>query len=179
MIERLAAIDAETSRLVNGSWSNNFLDLIVPLISELGTGETVFLISLAAFVLRRRKDGGRLALLLLAGLTVTYYIVYFLKTFFGRPRPYMVLPHIIAFAGENSLSFPSNHAANAFMAATVISGSLGRWRLPLFFAAAAVAYSRIYMGVHYLSDVICGAAVGTIIGCALLYVSRPESSYNV
>src|SRR5262245_26500611 len=57
-------------------------------------------------------------------------------------------------------SFPSSHAANAFALAWVLARRWRRWTIPFFLFAGIVAFSRIYLNRHFLSDVLCGAAIG-------------------
>ena len=67
--------------------------------------------------------------------------------------------------GSNRLSFPSGHAAITFATATVLERHHGlKWALPAYGLAAYVATSRLHDNVHYLSDVVFGAAVGTLAG---------------
>jgi undecaprenyl-diphosphatase len=61
-------------------------------------------------------------------------------------------------------SFPSGHATTSFACATVLALMLPRLRVPLFLLAAAVSWSRVYVGVHYPLDVLAGAALGVGIG---------------
>lgn len=168
----LIGIDIRIFRLINEVWANPVFDIIMPFISELGTGEAVFLIAAICYVLRRKKDKGALAILLFAGLTLAYYTVSSVKGVVGRPRPFVLMPDANLFVVEKSFSFPSNHAASAFMAATILSGFFRPWRSWLFFVAALIGYSRVYLGVHFLSDVLAGAAIGILIGQAVLRVGR-------
>ena len=168
----LIGLDEKIFHLINGAWTNPAFNVMMPLITELGSGEVLFLISALCYILRRKKDRGALAILLFAGLTVTYYVVSFMKVAVGRPRPFVVMPDAHLFIVEKSFSFPSNHAAQASMAATIFSGFFASWRMPLFIVAALVCYSRIYIGVHFLSDVAAGAALGILIGWALLHAAR-------
>jgi undecaprenyl-diphosphatase len=75
-----------------------------------------------------------------------------------------------------SASFPSGHATTAFAAAVALSLLVPRWRwwaLPL---AATVAYSRVYLGVHYWSDIIAGALIGAAVGWLVVAVVRRRRS---
>ena len=68
--------------------------------------------------------------------------------------------------GGGMYGFVSSHAANVFGVAAILSNQFKhfRWSLFLYAWAALVAYSRVYMGVHYPLDIICGALIGVLIG---------------
>lgn len=96
-----------------------------------------------------------------------------LKEVVDRPRPPLRLPQIEPLVGTpESASFPSGHAAISFAAAVVLCAALPRlW--PVFLGlAAAVAFSRPYVGVHYPSDVVAGAVLGALVATALLLLVR-------
>jgi diacylglycerol kinase family enzyme/membrane-associated phospholipid phosphatase len=86
----------------------------------------------------------------------------------GRRRPDLdIVPEVRRLARvPTSTSFPSGHSASAFAFATAFSLEQRRARLPLVALATAVAYSRVYTGVHYPGDVLVGAAIGTAVARA-------------
>lgn len=80
-------------------------------------------------------------------------------------------PHLHALiARPHTHSFPSGHATTSFACATVLAFAVPRLRLPLFALAAAIAWSRVYVGVHYPLDVLAGALLGAAIGIAVFRV---------
>ena len=91
-----------------------------------------------------------------------------LKVWFDRDRPPLSepIPKTLVELPSTS-SFPSGHATVSFACATVLALAVPRLRAPLFVLAALIAYSRVYVGVHYPFDVLAGAALGVGIAIAL------------
>jgi undecaprenyl-diphosphatase len=88
-----------------------------------------------------------------------------LKVWFERDRPPLDNPDpapLVALPA--SYSFPSGHAVVAFACATVMSFAVPRLRWPLYALAALVAFSRVYVGVHFPGDVVAGAVIGVLLG---------------
>lgn len=106
---------------------------------------------------RRRARWWRAA----ASVTVAYWTSTSIKLLIGRKRPAVVdLPHLMA--TPTGLSFPSSHASSSFAGARAYSRLLPAG--PLYAVAGAMGLSRLYLGVHYPSDIAAGAALGTLIG---------------
>ena len=86
----------------------------------------------------------------------TSAVVWGMKQIIGRKRP-------LDGVGETP-AFPSGHTAHAFAGATLLGTRYPKLRIPLYIGAGLVGITRVYLGRHYASDVIAGAAVGTITG---------------
>jgi membrane-associated phospholipid phosphatase len=115
---------------------------------------------MGAIVDRRRRGRWLWAAL---GVPLTLVANFCVKVAVRRERPRL---EGIEPAGKvpTSLSFPSAHAATSFAGATLIGSLAPPLRPALYAAAAAMAFSRPYLGVHYPSDVLAGAVVGAALG---------------
>ena len=120
-----------------------------------GDGRTMLGVSLLlmAYGNDERRETGRL---LTSTFISTGVIVWGMKEIIGRKRP---LDDVVG-----NPAFPSGHTAYAFAGATLLGNRYPKLRIPLYVGAGLVGLTRIYLGRHYLSDVIAGAAVGTITG---------------
>ena len=107
-----------------------------------------------------------------------------IKNLVERPRPthdpeIADLVYIVRNYRGGTFGFVSSHAANVFGIATFLSNQFKRfrWRLFLFSWATLVAYSRIYLGVHYPLDIICGATLGVLIGIICYHLKVRTAVY--
>ncbi|MEI8105221.1 MAG: phosphatase PAP2 family protein [Actinomycetes bacterium] len=146
------------------------LDPFVTAFTYAGTDGALWVVLAATVALAWRAP--RVVVAVVAAASVSQIAAATLQALFGRARPNEVrlvsLPH--------SHSFPSGHAATSFACATVLASLIPRWRLPVIALAAAVAVSRLYVGVHYPSDVIAGALVGAAVGVGVLRALRQLES---
>ena len=142
----------------------SFLNPLVKAITTLGNGGA-FWIVVAVLLLafrKTRKAGLCCALALVLDLIVVNIT---LKPLFDRIRPYDLLNSIAPLIPPvHDASFPSGHSAASFAGAWAFYRSMGKkWGRPLMILAALIALSRLYVGVHYPTDVICGAITGTVL----------------
>lgn len=86
------------------------------------------------------------------------------STRYAEPKPLVTAPH--------DHSFPSGHAATSFAAMTVLCAAVPRAAPVWVLLAAAIAFSRVYVGVHYPLDILGGAVLGAAIAIALLRLAR-------
>jgi undecaprenyl-diphosphatase len=86
------------------------------------------------------------------------------KDLTSRTRPFVAHPQIHPLYVVHSSSFPAGHAATAFAGATLLAYVWPRGTTFFLLLAAAIGYSRVYVGVHYPSDVIVGALLGVAVG---------------
>jgi len=157
---RLAALDLAGFRLIRASVRVPEAVEAVRAYSTLGEHGALWMAlgGAGAMLDRRRRDRWRQATLAVLAAQVISTAI---KLLIGRRRPIVdELPALIATPTE--LSFPSSHASGSFAAARAFAPLLGT--RTIYAPAAAMALSRVLLGVHYPSDVIVGAALGTVIG---------------
>ena len=105
---------------------------------------------------------------LAAGLGIAIFLR--LKKATGRKRPCAIEPHCWAtLLPPDQFSFPSGHTITAFAVSVALSRFYPDLATGLLFCALSIAASRILLGMHFLSDVLAGAAIGTTVACASVW----------
>ena len=151
------------------------LDYVMPLITEIGDGTFLFGVALIMLLAPKayRKMSG---ILLMAGLTFVYNICNVLKLVVERPRPFLVLKDVSTVFTTGGFSFPSTHSAMVFMAAVILARCF-RTKPVFYILATIVSLSRIYLGLHYPSDVLAGAVIGVFIGSVMVHFGESAGIY--
>jgi membrane-associated phospholipid phosphatase len=130
----------------------------------------VFSLGLLAKNMDLRKKGFFLGEVLVVSTVFTIGMKYGIK----RDRPFETYPDIQKLTSAGSPSFPSGHTSTAFATATSLTMAFPKWYVaaPAFLWAGAVGYSRMHLGVHYPSDVLVGALIGSGAAVLTFYMNR-------
>lgn len=172
MVEFLYSIDVSVFYFINHTLANPVFDKFFPFITE---ADHWFIAYLILWLILFFK-GGRVGKIAAIG---TIFLVTasdqlssnLLKNLFERIRPCNVLADVNVFDGcSSSFSFPSSHAVNNFAAAVYFGRIFTRYKWIFLTVAVLVALSRPYVGVHYPSDIVAGALIGSLVGYIFSYL---------
>tara|TARA_B100000003_G_C10916562_1_gene365478 strand:+ start:1014 stop:1595 length:582 start_codon:yes stop_codon:yes gene_type:complete len=167
MLEILNSIDTSLMFYLNKSLSNTFFDKIMPFITEKDNWIIPFILLFIYLAFFSGKRGQICLVILIISISLTDSIsTYILKPYFQRVRPshdlYDLINLLVSKGGR--LSMPSNHASNIFSATVVVSYFYNKIKIPMYIIAFIIAFSRIYVGVHYPGDIIIGSLFGYAVG---------------
>jgi undecaprenyl-diphosphatase len=173
MLEYLINIDKAVFRFFNTAIANPLFDFIMPLI----TNQNIWVIPILVTILFLLIKGGRrgqitaVILIVSVGLADATSAQIF-KPFFGRLRPSHELTEgiRILMGKGGKFGFVSSHAANIFAAAVVFNYFYPRYKAMFFTIAPLVAFSRVYIGVHYPADIVFGGLLGYSLAWIVLSV---------
>ena len=161
-------IDRYIFLFINKGLQNKVLDVLFTYISILGEYKYIIIIvgilfSIGTVSLKKTSLIGFLI------LHISSWMVYFLKGLFMRPRPFEILEGVrLLNQGASGPSFPSGHTTKAFAICYLLAWRYPRFARPLFITAAFIGLSRIYMGLHFLSDVLAGVLLGIAISFVVI-----------
>ena len=159
---------------INTTTANSWFDVFFPAITDLHKtlifNLVIYPLFLGLFYWKYKKNGLVLFVGLLLCLGMTDFSGNIIKQNILRPRPGDTPGvEVTVRSPYGGYSFLSNHAANMFALATYSSFFIPVLKVPTYLAAILTSYSRVYNGVHYPTDVLAGALLGTF--WALLFVS--------
>jgi undecaprenyl-diphosphatase len=152
-------------------WINNSnLNIATLMLTITYAGSTISWFGAAIFLwfLKKRKT----AFLLIFVLLISGVLTFFMKIAFHRVRPFQILLEAKVLDKEEDFSFPSGHSVSSFSSATILGRKNRKISLCLYVFASLVAYSRIYVGVHWPSDVIFGGLIGVLISFLILKLKK-------
>lgn len=141
-----------------------FLDMAMPLITKLGDAGILWILSALLLLLfpKTRRTGAVMA----ASLALeALFCNLLLKPLVARIRPYDINTTVqLLIARPMDFSFPSGHAGASFAAASALFYSKDRLWIPAVILASLIGFSRLYLYVHYPTDVLAGIVIGILFG---------------
>lgn len=162
---------------IQNTFSCKFLDWFFVAVTSL-SDKGIFWILLAVVLLcfkKTRKIGACLGVALVLGEIFGNQI---LKNIFERPRPYTVNPDANVIINKlSSFSFPSGHSRCAVECAVAIFANNKKWGAAAIVLAVLTCFSRLYLYMHYPTDVLAGACLGVIDGLLAVFIVKKVSEY--
>lgn len=164
MLETLLNLDGGFLLFLQESVRNPILNSIMIFITSLGNGGIVWIVATIALLIpkKTRKVGLMSAVALIGSLIINNHII---KNLVQRPRPFVTFTDIrILIPKPSEFSFPSGHTSSSFAATAVFYRFLPKKvGIPAVVLAGFIGFSRLYVGVHYPTDVLAGAIMGVLL----------------
>jgi undecaprenyl-diphosphatase len=156
----IAQWDASLLLSINPALLSPIPNILFGLVTHLGSTLAIVALSVALYWAGYRRE----AVLIFTTVVIGTLIVAPLKLVVLRPRPYSTLPTVVPLDYESGSSFPSGHSERIFAFAAVFPTKKSMRVLFLYLLAVAVAFSRMYLGVHYPLDIAVGILIGFVVG---------------
>lgn len=160
MLQYILELDGTALLFIQEYVRMEWLNPIVLFFTSLGNAGAVWIVLAAALLIQKKyqKAGLAMAISLLLGFLVTNLL---LKNWVCRPRPYTAIPQLVPLVTAGDWSFPSGHSTSSMAAGTVMFCQMPRHiGAPALALAILICLSRLYVGVHYPTDVLCGGLIG-------------------
>ncbi len=172
MLPYLEHIDTVLFNLFNQKLTNPVFDWLMPALTNLNNWKIPILLIWLALLIWGGRKGRAAALLLLITIALSDQLSSFvIKPLVHRIRPCHVVESVRLLVGcSGSFSFPSSHATNSMAAASFFAGFYPRYRWYFYGLALTIAYTRVYVGVHYPFDVLAGATLGFFVGWFVVWL---------
>ncbi len=170
----LTNLDTSLFYFLNGDIANSLFDKVMPFITEPKSWTIAYIFLFGWLFWKGGKQGRIAAVTLIVAIVLADQLSSsVIKELVQRVRPCKELADVrMLVPCSSGLSFPSSHAANTFAGAVILSYYFRHYTWVYFTAAAAISFSRIYVGVHYPFDVLGGALLGAAIGIGLIMAIR-------
>lgn len=157
---------------------NNFLDSFFLIVTFLSSKIIFFILITSLFLWQEKKRGWIFPLWL--SFFISAIIAFVLKVTIQRARPFQLgiislLPRLQEASYDLwNFSFPSSHSLLAFCALPIIISQFPKLKRVGFVIAGIIAFSRVYLGLHFFSDIIAGALIGYVIGALIVKLEKEE-----
>lgn len=167
--------DSAVMTFVQSGFHNPVTDTVFPAVTYLGESGIFWILLSLLIIAMGRKNGWRTTgcLMLAAMLLGLLLGEIALKNIICRPRPFQEMPEIsLLIPPPSGYSFPSGHSCASFAAATIIFLKDKRPGTAALALAALIAFSRVFLFVHYPTDVLAGSLLGVLCALAAAYGYR-------
>jgi undecaprenyl-diphosphatase len=170
LINFIKGIDLKLLLHVNGKLKHDILDRIMPRITVLGDGGIIWI--LIAFIFIFNKMTRPLGEMIISALILTTILGEgIIKHVIRRARPFVSgIEEKLLIIKPITYSFPSGHTSSSFAAAGILYAMQSKLTLLAFIMAALIAFSRVYLNVHYPTDVFMGIILGLFCAHLVVYV---------
>ena len=171
----MLALDGSILLFIQDNIRNPVMTPVLQVITRLGDhGIFWILLTLLLLIPKKTRLAGMCSALALLGSLVFNNMI--IKNLVARTRPYDLIEGLrILTVKPDDFSFPSGHSAASFASSVALFRTLPRkWGICLLILAGVIALSRLYVGVHYPTDVICGTINGIILGWAAVWLVRDK-----
>lgn len=175
--ESIKRLDERLIERIQSKWRTSFLDLLMPRLSALGDFGAIWLVFVCLLI--SRKGYRELGIVMVYSLGCCTILGNFLiKPLFGRIRPCNRNKDVkILIERPKDASFPSGHSMASFCSATLLLQVHWSWGLVAIALASGISFSRVYLYVHYLSDILMGLLLGVLVAIAFMWIMDPYMGF--
>ena len=174
MLNFFQTIDIEIFYFINNILSNSVLDKIMPFITNSSNWILLYILLFTWLLWKGGRSGRFAVLFIIITIVITDQVSSnLIKNLVGRLRPCHTLDDVILLVSCSSgKSMPSSHAANNFAFAVILSYFFSKYKYIYYSLAALIAFSRVYVGVHYPTDILAGTLLGIFIANIILFLNQ-------
>lgn len=174
MTDFITNIDFSILYWIQDNLRNSFMDFVMPLFSNLQDGGLIWISIAVVMLFFKRTRYCGIAVLLAMGID-TLITEYGIKNIVCRVRPCNLVDDVNMLVEKpNSYSFPSNHSASAFAGAVAVMLTIKKkaWTIPAFVFSGIISFSRMYVFVHFPSDVFAGILLGSAVAVLVCFLMK-------
>jgi undecaprenyl-diphosphatase len=164
-------IDNSILQFIQTNMRSSIMDKVMPLITNLGKGLTIWTIIGLILVINKRYR--KYGFMIIFSLILCFIVGNLsLKPLVARIRPFNAMPLLgaLLISPPTDFSFPSGHAMSSFASGTIIFYMNKRFGILALVLSCLIGFSRLYLYVHYPSDVFCGMVIGILLGITSIII---------
>ncbi len=172
-MEGINGFDRAVMEFIQLHFHNIVTDSVFPVLTYLGEAGAVWIVLALAFLVRR--ESRRWGMIMLCAIAAGFLLgELLLKNVICRERPFQAFPGYTALliSPPSGFSFPSGHSCASFAASTVLLAVSKEWGFPALALAVLIAFSRIFLFVHWPTDVLAGSLLGVLCGILACLIAR-------